>query len=258
MPRLSVIVIALNQEANMGPCLESVAWADEIVVADAGSRDRTVEVARSYTDRIFDTEWRGFAGTKNFALDQARGAWIFSLDTDERVPPALKDEILQVVQANGPLTGYRVPRKNYFGGRWVKHLGWYPDYTLRLFLRGQGRFLDREVHEEVKVAGPVGNLKTPLEHYTYTDVADYVTRMDRYARLAAREMAKSGRRPYPGELVWRPFFTFLNLYFLRRGFLEGALGLTLAKLGSRYNFRKYYYLRELAREADAHVHRPQR
>jgi glycosyltransferase involved in cell wall biosynthesis len=258
MPRLSVIVIACNQEANMGPCLESVAWADEIVVVDAGSQDRTVEVARSYTDRIFDTEWRGFAGTKNFALDQARGAWIFSLDTDERVPPALKEEILKVVQADGPLTGYRVPRKNYFGGRWVKHLGWYPDYTLRLFRRGQGRFLDREVHEEVKVAGPVGTLKTPLEHYTYTDVGDYLDRMDRYARLAAREMAKSGRRPYPGELVWRPFFTFLNLFFLRRGFLEGALGLTLAKLGSRYNFRKYYYLRQLAREADAHVHRPQR
>ncbi len=258
MPRLSVIVIALNQEANMGPCLKSVAWADEIVVVDAGSQDRTVEVARSYTDRIFDTEWRGFAGTKNFALDQARGAWIFSLDTDERVPAALKEEILKVVQADGPFVGYRVPRKNYFGGRWVKHLGWYPDYTLRLFRRGQGRFLDREVHEEVRVVGPVGTLKTPLEHYTYTGVSDYLDRMDRYARLAAKEMAKNGRRPYPGELVWRPFFTFLNLFFLRRGFLEGALGLTLAKLGSRYNFRKYYYLRELAREADAHVHRPQR
>jgi len=235
-----------------------VAWADEIVVVDAGSQDRTLEKARGYTDRIFEVEWLGFAGTKNFALDQARGAWVFSLDTDERVPAALKDEIQQVIETDGPFAGYRVPRKNYFGGRWVKHLGWYPDYTLRLFRRGQGRFLDREVHEEVKVAGPVGTLITPLEHYTYTGVSDYLERMDRYARLAARQMAKSGRRPYPGELVWRPFLTFLNLYVLRRGFLEGALGFTLAKLGSRYNFRKYYYLRELSREADAHGHRPER
>ena len=258
MPRLSVTVIALDQEANIGPCLESVAWADEIVLVDTGSRDRTVELARGYTDRIFATEWRGFAGTKNFALDQARGDWVFCLDTDERVPAALKAEILEVVAADGPRAGYRVPRKNYFGGRWIKHLGWYPDYTLRLFRRGQGRFVEREVHEEVKVAGAVGHLTTPLEHYTYQDVCDYLARMDRYARLAAREMTQKGRRPFPGELVWRPFFTFLNLYVLRRGFLEGALGFTLAKLGSQYNFRKYFYLRELAREAEAHAHRPQR
>lgn len=258
MPRLSVIVISLNQEANLGPCLESVAWAEEIVLVDTGSLDRSVEVAKGYTDRIFDLEWRGFAGTKNFALDQARGDWVFSLDTDERVPTALKEEILEVVRADGPFAGYRVPRKNYFGGRWIKHLGWYPDYTLRLFRRGQGRFVDREVHEEVKVAGPLGHLKTPLEHYTYKDVSDYLARMERYARLAAREMAKKGRRPYPGELVWRPFFTFLNLYFLRRGFWEGDLGYTLAKLGSRYNFLKYHYLRELTQEAPTHARRPQR
>ncbi len=258
MPRLSVIVIALNQEDQIGPCLESVAWADEIVVVDTGSRDRTLELARAYTDRIFVTDWRGFAGTKNFALDQARLEWVFSLDTDERVPPALQAEILQVVKTDGPLAGYRVPRKNYFGGRWVKHLGWYPDYTLRLFRRGQGRFLNREVHEEVKIDGPAGTLKTPLEHYTYTDVSDYVARLDRYARLAARELAKSGRRPLPLELMWRPFFTFLNLYFLRRGFLEGRLGYTLAVLGSQYNFLKYSYWREFLKEAKTDAHRPER
>lgn len=254
MPKLSVTVIALNQEANIGPCLESVSWADEIVVVDSGSEDRTLEVARTFTDRIFTIPWQGFGRTKNFALDQARMEWVFSLDTDERAPPALKEEILRVVQADGPLAGYRVPRKNYFAGRWIKHLGWYPDYTLRLFRRGQGRFRDREVHEEVVVAGPVGVLKTPLEHFSYQSVAEYAARQERYARLAAQELANQGRRPYPGEVAWRPFFTFLNLFFLRRGFLEGSLGLTLAMLSSKYNFLKYQYLREFSRGADSHGH----
>lgn len=254
MPRLSVTVIVLNEEANIVPCLESVRFADEIVVVDSGSTDRTLELARNFTDRIFTTEWRGFAGTKNFALDQATGDWVFSLDTDERVPAGLQAEIKEIVQADGPLAGYRAPRKNYFGGRWIRHLGWYPDYTLRLFRRDQGRFREREVHEEVEVAGPVGLLRTPLEHYSYNDLAEYTARQERYARLAAREMAKQGRRPRPGELLWRPLFTFLNLYIWKKGFLEGSLGLSLALAGSRYNFLKYHHLGELTRgvEKDAH------
>ena len=254
MPTLSVTVIALNQEANLGPCLESVAFADEIVVVDTGSTDRTVEVARNYTDRIIEAPWQGFARTKNFALDQAGGDWVLSLDTDERVPSALREEIQAVVAADGPLTGYRVPRKNHVGGRWVRRLGWYPDYTLRLFRRGRGRFREREVHEEVVVDGPVGLLKTPLEHYSYRDLGEYAARQERYARLAARELARAGRRPFPGELVWRPLFTFLRLFVLRRGFLEGSLGLSLSLHGSRYNFLKYYYLRQILREEEAHGH----
>jgi glycosyltransferase involved in cell wall biosynthesis len=254
MPPLSVIVIALNQEANIGECLASAGFADDIVVVDTGSTDRTVELARAYTDRVLTASWQGFGRTKNYALDQARGDWVFSLDTDERVPVVLKDEIQAVVQANGPLAGYRVPRKNYFCGRWIRHLGWYPDYTLRLFRRGQGRFRDREVHEEVVVDGPVGNLKTPLEHYSYRSVSEYVTRMDRYARLAATELAKRGRRPHSGELVYRPVLSFLHLYFLRWGFLEGATGYSLAVLMSMYKFLKYYYLRELSQRRNPDEH----
>jgi glycosyltransferase involved in cell wall biosynthesis len=254
MPTLSAFIIALNQEAAIGECLASVSFADDIVVVDTGSTDRTVGIARGYTDRVFTASWQGFGRTKNYALDQTRGDWVFSLDTDERVPAALKDEILAVVQADGPFSGYRVPRKNYFCGRWIRHLGWYPDYTLRLFRRGQGRFRNREVHEEVVVTGPVGTLATPLEHYSYNSVGEYVSRMDRYARLAAVELAKNGKRPYPGELVYRPFFAFLHLYLLRRGFLEGTTGYTLAVLMSLYKFLKYYYLRELAHGRDLHVH----
>jgi len=245
MPGVSVIVIALNQEDNIGPCLETVRWADEIVVVDSGSRDRTLELAEAFTDRIFTIDWPGYGAAKNFALDQARGDWVFSLDTDERVPVALRDEILMAVQKDSPFAGYRVPRKNYFGGRWVRYLGWYPDYTLRLFRKDQGRFRERAVHEEVEVNGPVGRLRTPLDHYSYAGVSDYLARQDRYARLAAQEMLKEGRRPRAGELFWRPLSHFLKLYVLRLGFVEGRLGYTLALLGSLYNFLKYYYLREL-------------
>ncbi|MBW1992354.1 MAG: glycosyltransferase family 2 protein [Deltaproteobacteria bacterium] len=254
MPRLSVTIIALNQEENIVPCLESAAFADEIVLVDTGSTDRTVELARGFTDRIFTVDWRGFGATKNFALEQATGDWIFSLDTDERVPPALRQEILEVVCNNGPLAGYRVPRKNYFCGRWVRRAGWYPDLTLRLFRRGQGRFREREVHEEVVVDGPVGELKTPLEHYSYHSISEYVARMDRYARLAARELAKAGRRPLAGELFWRPFLTFVQRYFLKLGVLEGRTGYTVSVLAGMYTFLKYYYLRQLLDEA-SHAHR---
>jgi glycosyltransferase involved in cell wall biosynthesis len=251
---LSVTVIALNQEDHIGPCLESVSFADEIVVVDTGSTDRTVELARAHTDRVVSAPWQGFGRTKNFALDQARGEWVFSLDTDERVTPRLREEILAVVRAGGPLPGYRVPRKNYVGSRWVRRLGWWPDYTLRLFRREQGRFLNREVHEEVEVAGPVGKLTAPLEHYSYRDLAEYAARQERYARLAARELARQGRRPLPGELLLRPLATFIKLYLLRGGFLEGALGLGLALESSRYNFKKYFYLREMTRGVDLHAH----
>lgn len=245
MSRLSVIIITLNQEAHIVPCLETVKWAEEIVIVDSGSTDDTVKLARAYTDRVFTIDWPGFGAAKNFALDQASGDWVLSVDTDERVPEALRGEIQAAIQSPTPYVGYRIPRKNYFAGRWIKYLGWYPDYIIRLFKRGAGRFKERAVHEEVQVAGPVGYLKTPLEHYSYTSVSDYLTRQDRYARLAAQELLREGRRPRPGDLIWRPAAHFLKLYLLRLGFLEGRLGYTLAVLSSLYNFLKYHYLREL-------------
>lgn len=257
MSQVSVIIIALNQEDNIVPCLQTARWADDIIIVDSGSQDRTLELARDFTDRIYTIDWPGFGAAKNYALDQARKEWVFSLDTDERVSEALRNEIISVVQGDGRFAGYRVPRKNYFGGRWIKRLGWYPDYTLRLFRREQGRFRERAVHEEVIVNGPVGVLQTSLDHYSYDSVSDYIARQDRYARLAAQEMLQEGRRPQAGELFWRPLSHFLKLYVLRLGFLEGRLGYTLALLSSLYNFLKYYYLRELPQEAHD-VHRPHR
>ncbi len=245
MSTLAVTVITLNEEDNIVPCLDSAKWADEIVVLDSGSSDRTVELARHYTDRVLTVPWQGFGKTKNLAVAEARSPWIFVLDADERITSPLRREIEEIVRADGPLDGYRIPRRNHFCGRFIKYLGWYPDYSIRLFRKAKGRFLEQEVHESVVIDGRVGTLQHPMLHYTYKSMSDFVRRMDRYSTLAARELLRQGKRPRPGELVWRPCLTFLKLYFLKRGFLEGRDGYTLAFLYSTYTFLKYYKLREL-------------
>jgi glycosyltransferase involved in cell wall biosynthesis len=251
MSTLSVTIITLNEEANIVPCLESARWADEIVVLDSGSTDRTVELARQFTDRVISVTWQGFGKTKNLAVAEARMDWIFVLDADERITPELRQEIQAVLQADGPADGYRVPRRNHFCGRDIHHLGWYPDYSIRLFRKTRGRFNEREVHESVEIQGQTGTLQHPMLHYTYTSISDFVLRMDRYSTLAAQELLKQGKKPRWGELVWRPFFTFLKLYILQKGFLEGRDGYTLAFLYSTYNFLKYYKFREMRRQPAA-------
>jgi glycosyltransferase involved in cell wall biosynthesis len=248
MSTLSVTIITHNEEANIVPCLESARWADEIVVLDSGSTDRTVELARRFTDRVFSVPWQGFGKNKNQAVDEAGMEWIFVLDADERITPALRQEIQAILQTDGPADGYRVPRRNHFCGRYIHHLGWYPDYSIRLFRKAKGRFNEREVHESVEISGQVGTIEQPMLHYTYTSISDFVLRTDRYSTLAAQELLKQGKRPIFGELVWRPFLTFLKLYVLQKGFLEGRDGYTLAFLYSTYNFLKYYKFREFRQQ----------
>lgn len=168
-PRLSVVVVTRDEEERIRTCLESVAWADELIVVDAESQDKTAAIARELTDHVLVRPWPGFALQKNFGLEQARGAWILSLDADETVSPALRDEIEAVVRRDGPCDGYAVPRRNIFWGRWVRHGGLYPDWQVRLFRRGRGRFSARAVHESVQVDGAVGRLAGHLEHRSYRD-----------------------------------------------------------------------------------------
>jgi len=160
--RVSVTIIAWNEEDRLKACLESVGWADEIIVIDAESTDKTVQVAREFTDKIWVRPWPGFAAQKNFALEQADGEWILSLDADERVTPELRSRIDAIVRAGGPADGYSIPRRNLFWGAWVRHGGLYPDYQLRLFRRGAGRFVDSAVHESVLVVGRVEKVVEPL------------------------------------------------------------------------------------------------
>lgn len=236
MNRLSVTIIAWNEEERLRACLESAAWADEIIVIDAESTDKTVQVAREFTDKIWVRPWAGFAAQKNFALEQATGEWVLSLDADERVTPELRERVGRLVRANGPADGYSIPRKNIFWGAWVRHGGLYPDYQLRLFRREAGRFVDTAVHESVVVDGRVEVLAEPMLHHSYRGLEDFVARSNRYSTLAAREMASRGARAGFAGLALRPLGRFLSMYVLKAGFLDGWRGFVLAVLYANYVF----------------------
>jgi glycosyltransferase involved in cell wall biosynthesis len=234
-PRISVTVITWNEEERLRRCLESVAWADEIVVVDAGSDDKTVEIARAFTDHVLARPWDGFATQKNFALDHASGAWVLSLDADEEVSPDLAGEIRRVVAAPSA-DGYAMPRRNIFWGRWVRHGLLYPDWQLRLFRRGRGRFVERPVHESVEVDGRVERLTGALVHRSYRDVADFIARTNRYTTLAADDWVRRGRPIRATDLVLRPLGRFLSMYVVHAGFLDGWRGFILAGLYAYYVF----------------------
>lgn len=247
-PRLSVVVVTLNEGERLRLCLESVAWADEIVVVDAESQDKTVAIAREFTDRVFVRPWPGFAPQKNFALAQATGDWVLALDADEEVSAELREEMSRVLVGPAALEGYAVPRRNLFWGQWVRHGGFYPDWQLRLFRRGRGRFVERAVHEAVAVDGRVGRLQGPLLHRSYRNVSDLVQRADRYSTLAAEEWLRAGRPARVLDLVLRPLGRFSSMYLWRLGFLDGWRGLLLAGLYAYYVFMRSAKVLERARE----------
>jgi glycosyltransferase involved in cell wall biosynthesis len=236
MNRLSVTIIAWNEEERLRACLESVAWADEIVVVDAESADKTASLAREFTDKVWVRPWPGFGVQKNFALDQATGRWILSLDADERVTPELALRITAIVNEDGPADGYLIARRNLFWGAWVRHGGLYPDYQLRLFRRGAGRFAENAVHESVRVSGRVETLAEPLLHQSYRDLEDFVRRSNRYSTLAASDWLRHGRRVTVPDLIMKPLARFFSMYIIRRGFLDGWRGLVLAILYAEYVF----------------------
>ena len=242
---LSVAIITHNEEDNIRGALESVKWADEIVVVDSFSTDRTAEICREYTDKVFSFEWSGFSEQKNRAVSLTTNPWVLVLDADESVTVELKDEILNIIKDKSSKDSYYLPRKNYFAKRWIKHGGWWPDYTLRLFRREKGSFEAREVHESIKIIGSTGYLENPIEHYTYKNVDDYLKRMQTYSTLAAKELLKKGRRANIFDIIFRPPATFFRMFFLQLGMLDGIYGIILAYLYSVYTYKKYLKLREM-------------
>jgi glycosyltransferase involved in cell wall biosynthesis len=246
---LSVVIITLNEEANLARALASVAWADEIVVVDSGSTDRTREVAESFRAKFYAESWKGFAAQKNSALAKASGEWILSLDADEEVEPALGDEIRTVLGSSPSVAGFWIPRKNFFLGRWIRHGGYYPDRKLRLFRRGTAAFEDRLVHEDVRLNGASSSLKNNLLHHAYPTLNDYLEHMNRYSSLGAEmAVAKHPRGFSFVDIVVRPKLTFFYNYFLRLGFLDGQEGLLLHLYHAGYVSWKYAKAWELDRK----------
>jgi glycosyltransferase involved in cell wall biosynthesis len=242
---ISVVTIAYNEEENIAACLASVQWADELIVVDALSTDRTAEIARTFTDKVFAVQWEGYAAAKQFGLAQAQHPWVLWLDADERVTPELAGEIRGIAGAGeGRYAGYEVARRAYFLGRWIRHCGWYPGYVVRLFRRDAVRFTSSSVHERVECSGEIGRLRHDLLHYTDDNLFHYFAKLNRYTSLAADDLVRSGRRFSLAGVLVRPPFLFFKMYVLRAGFLDGMHGLILSLLSAAYVFTKYLKLWE--------------
>jgi glycosyltransferase involved in cell wall biosynthesis len=241
---VTATVITFNEAANIRAALESLSWADEIVVVDSQSTDGTPDIARQFTDKVIVRPWPGYIAQKNFAAGEARHDWIFSLDADERVTPALSGEIAGVLR-QPQVSGYRVPRVTFHLGRWIRSTDWYPDYQLRLYDRRRARWAGKYVHESVQADGPVSDLRGELLHYAYRDLAHHFQTMDRYTTLAARQMFEDGRRAGWLDLAVHPPAAFLRNYLLRGGFRDGVPGLIVSAMNARYVGLKFAKLWEL-------------
>lgn len=250
MVRLSVTLITKDEGADVRACLESVRWADEIVVVDGGSRDNTVAICREYTDKVYVYEdWPGFGPQKNRALSHATGEWILSLDADERVSPPLRKEIEYAI-ASGRFVGYEIPRRSSYCGRVLRHGGWWPDYVLRLFKRQQARFSDRPVHERVITKGLCGRLQEPLRHETFRSLEEVLDKTNRYSSLGAELLHQQGKRGGLAPALAHGLWTFLKTYFLKAGWLDGPEGLMLAVSNAEGAYYRYLKLAYLNRGGD--------
>jgi glycosyltransferase involved in cell wall biosynthesis len=271
---LSVAIVALNEEANLGRVLESVRWADEIVLVDSGSTDRTLEIARSFGAKVFVEAWKGYAAQKNSAIEKATGDYVLSLDADEEVTGELAEELRQILRQppqvhklvrippSGETTpifinGFSMPRRNYFLGRWIKHGGFWPDPKLRLFRRGTGRFKATSVHEALTVEEYHDDAITvvsqrltgALIHHSYPTLTDYLDHMNRYSSLGAEMAAAKGPRGFSiVNILLRPLLTFIYNYFFRLGFLDGREGLLLHLYHEGYVSWKYAKAWEMGRD----------
>jgi glycosyltransferase involved in cell wall biosynthesis len=244
VPKLSVTIITRDEEADITAAIASVAWADEIVVVDSHSSDRTVELARAMNARVIVRDWTGYIDQKNFAAAQASNDWILSIDADERVTPELARDLQRTIQ-NPSCTAYEVPRVTWHLGRWIRGTDWYPDYQTRLYDRRAARWIGRYVHEGVEVDGARGRLAGDLQHYAYRDIADHLETIDRYTTYAARQMQEDGRRASVWQLALHGPFAFVRNYILKGGFRLGTAGFIVSVMNAYYVFLKFAKLWQL-------------
>lgn len=245
-PEIAAIVVCFNEEHNIGRCLESLKWCDEIVVVDSFSTDRTVAICRQYTDRVIQRPWAGYRDQKAYAHSQATKEWVFLVDADEQVTPELKAEIQAALNRYGPsCAAFSVPRLVFYLGRWWWRGGWYPDYDIRVFRRDRATWGGLDPHEKIIVEGRVRRLRSPLHHFSYRDIEDHLRRINRFTTVAAHELKGQGRRWRLTDSLLRPVVRFFHSYILKRGFGEGFPGFFTAATAAVYVFLRYAKLREL-------------
>ncbi len=248
-PTVSAIVVCYNEEENIGACLESLRWCDEIVVVDSFSTDGTVEVCRRFTDRVIQKPWAGYRDQKAFAHSQATQDWVLLVDSDERVTSELREEIGQALaEDKGRYSGYALPRLVFYLNRWWWRGGWYPDYDVRLFRRERATWGGADPHEKIIVEGKVRRLRHPLHHFSYRDIEDHIERINRFTSISSRELRTSGHSWRLADALFRPAGRVVRSYFLQRGFMEGFAGFYVAVTAAVYVFLKYAKLWELEAE----------
>ena len=243
--KLTVTVITFNEAAHIAAALDSVSWADEIVVVDSRSTDGTAAIAEARGARVVVRDWPGYSAQKNYAAEIATHEWILSLDADERVTPQLAEEIRRTLANTPAPSGYRIPRVTWYVGRWLRSTDWYPDYQLRLYDRRRGRWNGRRVHESVTLQGTPGTLRNEIQHFAYRDISHHLATIDRYTTLAAEQWMAEGRRTSAVGAAIHPLFAFLRNYLLRGGIRDGSAGLIVSVLKSYYVFLKLAKLWEL-------------
>jgi glycosyltransferase involved in cell wall biosynthesis len=253
MNKLSAVIICTNEENNIEECLQSITWADDIVIIDGGSNDNTIDIAKKFTDKVFINEWPGFAIQRNFSLTKVSFDWVFSLDADERCSEALKTEIQEIMSKDSiNFNGFRIPRKSFFLNKWIKHCGWYPGYQLRLFRKDHAKVTDRLVHEGIDVNGEVGVLKNDILHFTMKSVKDFMTRINNYSTLAAKEKVNKKKVTLP-DLIIRPPLSFLREFIFKKGFLDGVHGAMVALFNSITNMLTYMKTWELQNKNESEM-----
>jgi rfaE bifunctional protein nucleotidyltransferase chain/domain len=246
--KLSIIVLTKNEEANVRACLESAAWADELIVCDSYSTDRTAEIAREYTPNVVQHEYVHYGAQQNWIIPQASSEWVMILDADEVISPELQRAIRDTMRLGDQCDGFRVVRRTYFLGRVIDHCGWGMDYTNRLFRRDKGRYQDKQVHANVEIeGGRIGTIDEPLIHYTDRDLRNYFEKFDRYSSMRAADMFRKGERFRIWKLLLKPPARFFRMYVLKLGFLDGFHGLLLCGLSSMTMFARYAKLWEMER-----------
>ncbi|HSS30772.1 MAG TPA: glycosyltransferase family 2 protein [Nitrospiraceae bacterium] len=254
---VACVVITKNEEANIQDCLKSAQWTNELLVVDAESRDRTVELARACGAKVSVRPWAGFGLQKNFGMAQASSDWILILDADERVTEELRREITDRLKgwSSGAPVAYRIPRRNFFYGAWVQRGGVYPDYQVRLFRRGMARYNDVAVHENLLVDGEIGTLAGHIDHFTERRIQDHFKKFGLYTTLAAQEKAKTVQTVRWTDLVFRPLVVWVKTYGLKQGYRDGVRGLIVCVFASMYTFVKYAKLWDTTRQAASQLDR---
>jgi glycosyltransferase involved in cell wall biosynthesis len=245
MEKVSVIIITKNEEKNIARCLESVRWADEIVIVDTFSTDRTVEICRRFTDKIFEENWLGYGPQKNLCAERASNRWVLNVDADEVISTECAEAIQKLFSSKPEVPLYRFPRKNFIADRWVRHAGWYPDLISRLYDRDRVSFSDSMVHERLIPDDNGGVINHPILHYSFAGMEDYIQRQNRYSSLYAEEKKRLGWKAHWTHLYLRPVWMFLKTYFIRQGFREGFLGIFLSLSMAFYTYLKYAKTRSI-------------